>query len=431
MKKLIALLLALTLLASSVVAISEEAATQTQAEETVQYVATADVALKVRRAPGKNENGVGSIAKDETVYILELGAEWCKIRLPRTAGYVQSKYLSDLRHYDASSSTVGEAASMPEEAAPTAIVTENGFTARFVSYAVRSTALREQPDAKGRQRTTVKTYDEVLVSHFEGDWSYIKYNEYYGYVKTGDLFKWDRIDPYAGTIPGSIVYPLMAVVKRTTDVIDYAGGKKVLKTINPGACVAVERPDEEERYKTPYWRTTGYITEDDIQTLFEVVPYETAQPGDMIAVMTTYYAVGISTVQYQGRNWNIYLSTSMISGMTLEAGAEFNVNEVIGPYRKSTGYKSAPIASPTALVGYGGGTCQVNTTLYNTIIQLPIYVNHRKVHANIGAKYIPKGFDAAVGGGDINMIFTNTLPYAIRFNYMMSDGVLTLCIFRV
>ena len=39
-------------------------------------------------------------------------------------------------------------------------------------------------------------------------------------------------------------------------------------------------------------------------------------------------------------------------------------------------------------------------------------------------------FDAAVGGGDINLKMTNTLPYPIRFVFMNSDGVLTCCIFR-
>ena len=48
----------------------------------------------------------------------------------------------------------------------------------------------------------------------------------------------------------------------------------------------------------------------------------------------------------------------------------------------------------------------------------------------MGMYYIPKGFDAAVGGGDINLTMINTLPYAIRFQLFISDGVLTCCVFR-
>ena len=73
----------------------------------------------------------------------------------------------------------------------------------------------------------------------------------------------------------------------------------------------------------------------------------------------------------------------------------------------------------------------MNTTLYNALIQVPIYINWRRVHADVGIYYCPVGFDAAVGGGSITMIYTNTLPYAIRFNYFMSDGCLTVGLFRV
>jgi len=72
----------------------------------------------------------------------------------------------------------------------------------------------------------------------------------------------------------------------------------------------------------------------------------------------------------------------------------------------------------------------VNTTFYITTIQVPLLVTHRKVHANVGMYYALQGFDAAVGGGDINLTMVNTLPYAVRYEIMNSDGVLTCCIFR-
>ena len=53
------------------------------------------------------------------------------------------------------------------------------------------------------------------------------------------------------------------------------------------------------------------------------------------------------------------------------------------------------------------------------------------MHAEVGIYYCPVGFDAAVGGGDITMIFTNTLPYPFRINFFMSDGCMTAGIFRV
>ena len=404
------------------------------ANDEEKYVAVSDVALKVRKGPGLEYSGVDSIPAGSQIYIIELGTEWSKVRTKRTVGYVLSKHLKNVRDYDVARGTIGAAAEKPQEADITGTessdAVEGEFKAGFKAHAVKPTLLYEEPDERSRFQIKAPQYEELLVSHVQGDWSYVMYKNRIGYTRTDHLFKWDRIDPYAGDIPGCIVYPTLAFVDKTVDIISYKNGKEVLKTINPGSALAVELPDEEGRYKTPYWRTTGYINDEDIVYKMPVVPYDEAQPGDLISAMTTYYAVGVHTLQYQGRNWNIYLATTFISGAVVQPNEVFNVYDYMGPYRKSTGYKPAPIMSPNALWGYGGGTCQVSTTLYNTVIRLPLYVNHRKVHANVGIKYMLKGFDAAVGGGDINLIFTNTLPYPIRINFMLSDGVLTCCIFR-
>ena len=409
-------------------AIAEEA-------EQIQLVGAANVALKIRRGPGNEQSGIGSIPKGDLIYIIEFGVEWSKVQAGNVIGFVPSKYLKDVRDYDPESGEIGaEIRSAAEVTSYTTGSTED-FHMGYKAHAVRSAGIYSEPDANSRYLAKVPTYKEVLVSHVEGEWCYAMFEKRKGWMRCADLFKWDRIDPYVGEIPGRDVYPKLVFTHKSTDVLDYSvnvSGKKdkVLQTINPGSALSVESLDEEGRYKTPYWRTIGFISEDAVNYSIDVVPWEEAQPGDLISVMTTYYAVGVSTLQYQGRNWNIYLATSLISGSVLQPNGEFNVNKVIGPYRKATGYKPAPIMSPTANIGYGGGTCQVNTTLYNTIIQLPIFVSHRKVHADVGVKYIPKGFDAAVGGRDINMIFTNTLPYPIRFNFFVSDGVMTCAIFR-
>ena len=411
----------------------EEAAAEAAAADTEQYIAVATVALKVRRGPGKDYNGSDSIPKDSFVYILELGAEWCKVRTSRTDGYVMTKYLTDIREYDPATQTTGDTAGAPTVAPDFGGASADGFHEGYKAYAVKSTIVFKECDDRGARVCSVKIYDEVTVDTVDiaSDWCNVRYNGRYGFMRCSSLFKWDRIDPNAGPIPGCIVYPLMAFVKHTTDIIDYEDGRKVLKTINPGSAICVEQPDAQGRYKTPYWRKTGYITADDIAYIQPVVDVASAGGGDLISVMTTYFAVGIHNANYWGRNWNIYLGTAFMDNTILSPNEQFNINNIIGPYRKATGYKSAPIASPHAAVGYGGGTCQVCTTLYNTVIQVPIYVNWRKVHANVGAKYFLKGFDAAVGGGDTNMIFTNTLPYTIRLNCFVSDGVLTLALFRV
>ena len=399
--------------------------------DTVQYVTTARVALKMRRSPSLTAGGCGSIRMGDEILVLSMDMDWAKVRKGDTEGYVQCKYFETIYQYDEATGK-GEKYELPDVAVPAGQVTVSGFVRNFIGYAVAKTVMFETASTEARVVANVKIYDQVYVNQFSEDgWAYCEYNDRYGYIRTDKLFKYDRIDPYAGAIPGCIVYPLMAIVGQTTDILSYDGSGKVLKTIYPGAAICVEEPDDEGRYKTPYWRTTGYITEDQIHYLVKVAPWADAQPGDMISVMTTYYALGISTQEYQGRNWNIYLSSSILSSKRLEPGEQLDMNDTIGPYTKGKGYKLAPIASPNASSGYGGGTCQVNTTMYNVLIQIPIFINHRQVHANAGAKYFLKGFDAAVGSRDaINMVFTNTLPYPIRINFWISDGALTVALYR-
>ena len=431
MKRLIALVLALLLLMPAF-----SFAKETGEEASVTHTAKATVALKVRRAPADDASGSDSIPRNGIVYILEYDDVWCKVRTNRVEGYIKTQYLTDLAAVDASVSAAqdsGVEEERPSEnaAKPSFSMNANNFEEKYYAHALRDHLIvYEEPSEIADHLGYLKIYEQVVVGEINGDWTFVRRNgTQYGFVRTDYLFKWDRIDPYAGDIPGLVTCTNLAFVNHTTAIYDLETDKELF-TINPGSAIAVGEKDAYGRYPLPYHRTTGYVTEADIAYLMPVTNWQNAQPGDLLSVMSTYFSVGKSTLQYQGRNWNIHLASDYISGTVLQPGENYIQNQTIGPYQKATGYKSAPIMSQKALHGYGGGTCQVNTTFYMATIQLPLLVTHRKVHAEVGIYYAPQGFDAAVGGGDINLTMTNTLPYAIRYQFMNSDGVLTCCIFR-
>ena len=308
---------------------------------------------------------------------------------------------------------------------------ESNFVEKYYAHTLRDRVmLHVEPNENSDRLRYIDIYTQVIVGEISGDWCFVRYKgSYYGYIRTDYLFKWDRIDPYAGAIPGLTVWPNMAFVNHTTTIYDLETNEELF-TINPGSAITVGEKDAYGRYPLPIDRTIGYVMEDEVAYVLPVVEWDKAQSGDLISVFTTYFPVGKTTLQVQGRNWNIHLASDFISGTVLQPGEAYDMNQTIAPYQKATGYKSAPILSPHALEGYGGGTCQVNTTFYICTIQVPILVTHRKVHAEVGMGYALQGFDAAVGGGDINLQMTNTLPYAIRYQFMNSDGVLTCCIFK-
>ena len=350
-------------------------------------------------------------------------------------GYVLTEYLDDITLYDLEAAEANGTAHLEIEVAdpveaPGFTTSPDNFYEGYYAYAVKNAIIYLEPNELSRKIGTIPMYDKLIVSEVSGEWCLGRYENTCGYIRTSSLFKWDRIDPYVGEIPGLDIMPYLAFVNHTTTIYSMEDDS-VLKTINPGAAIAVFELDEEGRYPLPYWRTTGYIKEEDVAWIVPVKDWESAESGDLISTMSTYYAVGISTLQYQGRNWNIRLSSSMITGTILQPGEEYNQHQTIGPFSQSTGYHKAPIMKKDALWGYGGGTCQVNTTFYIATIQLPLLVTHRKVHADVGIYYAKKGFDAAVGGGDINLTMVNTMPYAIRYQMFVSDGLVTCCIYKV
>lgn len=431
-RPLFLLLLAAMMALSPLCALAQEAAEDDL--DPITHTAIASVALKVRRSPSKDALAGDSIPRDSFVYILELGEEWCRVRTPVMEGYVLTEYLDDITLYDLEAAEANGTADLEIEVAepvnaPNFTTSAENFYEGYYAHAVKTAIIYLEPNELSRKIGSVPMYEQVIVSEVSGEWCLARYENVYGFIRTSSLFKWDRIDPYVGEIPGLDIMPYLAFVNHTTTIYSMEDDS-VLKTINPGAAIAVFELDEEGRYPLPYWRTTGYIKEEDVAWLMPVKDWETAESGDLISTMSTYYAVGISTLQYQGRNWNIRLSSSMITGTILQPGEEYNQHQTIGPFMQSTGYHKAPIMKKGALWGYGGGTCQVNTTFYIATIQLPILVTHRKVHADVGIYYAKKGFDAAVGGGDINLIMTNTMPYAIRYQMFVSDGVVTCSIYK-
>ena len=431
-RPLFLLLLAAMMALSPLCALAQEAAEDDL--DPITHTAIASVALKVRRSPSKDALAGDSIPRDSFVYILELSEEWCRVRTPVMEGYVLTEYLDDITLYDLEAAEANGTADLEIEVAepvnaPNFTTSAENFYEGYYAHAVKTAIIYLEPNELSRKIGSVPMYEQVIVSEVSGEWCLARYENVYGFIRTSSLFKWDRIDPYVGEIPGLDIMPYLAFVNHTTTIYSMEDDS-VLKTINPGAAIAVFELDEEGRYPLPYWRTTGYIKEEDVAWLMPVKDWETAESGDLISTMSTYYAVGISTLQYQGRNWNIRLSSSMITGTILQPGEEYNQHQTIGPFMQSTGYHKAPIMKKGALWGYGGGTCQVNTTFYIATIQLPILVTHRKVHADVGIYYAKKGFDAAVGGGDINLIMTNTMPYAIRYHMFVSDGVVTCCIYK-
>ena len=181
-----------------------------------------------------------------------------------------------------------------------------------------------------------------------------------------------------------------------------------------------------------YMREYGYIDPNELTDLIPVSPTdEELYPDSPIAAYTSYYKM-TQTDTNKSRIHNIKTGCKYITGV-LQPGERFNANQTMGPYRPSKGYEPAPVLTKgTSKLGYGGGTCQVSSTLYNVLIQLPgIEINHRRPHGGNGASYLPIFCDAAVGNPELNLIFTNRYDFPIRIvGTSNDDGALLMRIYR-
>lgn len=105
---------------------------------------------------------------------------------------------------------------------------------------------------------------------------------------------------------------------------------------------------------------------------------------------------------------NITLAASRINGVTVEPGATFSINKTIGSRTKANGYKLAgAIANGMNTTEYGGGVCQVSTTLFNAVLMADLEVVER-YHHSWPMQYAPVGRDATIATGLKDFRFRNT-----------------------
>ena len=190
-----------------------------------------------------------------------------------------------------------------------------------------------------------------------------------------------------------------------------------------------------------YMRSYGYIDPNDLTDLIPVSP--TDQPiskESPIAAYTSYYTMkhllpGASKetkTNNLNRIWNIGHGAEKITSTgLLQPGDEFNGNKKnIGPYRE---YKLAiGLVDGKAVLSSGGGTCQVSSTLYNVVCQLPgLTILKRRPHGYGGASYLPIHCDAAVGNDSLNFIFRNDYDFPVQLvGESTGDGALLMMAYR-
>ncbi len=115
----------------------------------------------------------------------------------------------------------------------------------------------------------------------------------------------------------------------------------------------------------------------------------------------------------EARSTNIARAAELLNGIVVFPGEEISVTDMVVPFDEDNGYaKAASYENGDVVETYGGGICQVSTTLYMALIRAEIEITERHNHSMV-VKYVKPSMDAAIAEGYKDLRFTNNLENPI------------------
>lgn len=158
-----------------------------------------------------------------------------------------------------------------------------------------------------------------------------------------------------------------------------------------------------------------------------ITPEVTADKlGRSFGLLATYTT---NTTADYNRNTNVKLACQAVSGTKLESGETFSFNKTTGQRTADKGYLPADaIAGGTTLADYGGGVCQVSSTMFNAALLANMEIRYSSPHA-WPSNYVDPGRDAAVDWQhyqtleqSLDFKFKNSSSYPIYIVAYMDEG---------
>ena len=129
------------------------------------------------------------------------------------------------------------------------------------------------------------------------------------------------------------------------------------------------------------------------------------------------------------RGKNIAHAASLINGALLMPGEEYSASTGMGPRNAANGYLEAgSYLDGQTVQSYGGGVCQVSTTLYNAVLLAELEITERWAHS-MTVDYVKPSMDAAVAEGVKDLKFKNNTDSPIYIEGYTVGGKLTFAIY--
>lgn len=133
------------------------------------------------------------------------------------------------------------------------------------------------------------------------------------------------------------------------------------------------------------------------------------------------------------RKNNISICSNTINGITIEPGDTFSFWAVVGDTSAERGYQKAKSFNEhgETIQTYGGGVCQVSSTIYNAVLLCPeLETIERHPHSK-KVTYVEENKDAAVAHPSSDYKFKNNTGSKIRIDMNFDNTNLTVRIVKL
>ncbi len=162
------------------------------------------------------------------------------------------------------------------------------------------------------------------------------------------------------------------------------------------------------------------------------LPVLESQPAVRLSDLNTFgikelVAVGESDFSSSSKNriTNVIVGSSKYNGLIIQPGEEFSFNKYLGDIDAAHGFTPEQVIKASGIeLEFGGGLCQVSTTMFRAAMNAGLPITQRRNHSFAVHYYSPQGTDATIypGASDLKFINDYKTPILVR-TYVKSPHV--------
>ncbi len=140
--------------------------------------------------------------------------------------------------------------------------------------------------------------------------------------------------------------------------------------------------------------------------------------------------IGVGASNFAGspanRRHNIKVGAAAVNGTLVKPGEEFSLLKTLGKIDGSTGYlPELVIKENRTIPEFGGGLCQIGTTVFRATVASGLPVTQRRNHSYRVSYYEPAGTDATIYDPAPDFRFMNDTPSHILIQARFSGDILS------